>query len=281
MRCSAQSVHDCFSVQKHHNNLWLINQTRKMTSITLNQIIVLSNHDDKLSTSSIEDDGSWDGTSFSGDSFSEDIFDDVDTIEGQRMKITRNCIDDALAFLSGIDEDHSEREIDLPEVHTMALQCDRPPSHPHTSFEVGSKLRQLQSKQSDSSQDRFELSQSEHVSKSLCPPSQPTRPGESREENDTPPSPAAGTDQDAPPRRPGLTRAQSVHVVSSLQSRRSNSATLGLSQHLHSECGQVTLRASTHRVLMGTRELSTSQHLRRSCPGRSNNEVKVSPLSDL
>jgi hypothetical protein len=271
-----------FSVHKPHNNLWMINQTRKMTSITLNMTIVLSNHDDKLSTCSIEDDDSWDGASFSGDSFSEDSFDDdVDAKEGQGMEISINCIDDALAFLSGDDEDHSEREIDLPEVLLRrALRFDSPPSHPHRSFkEVGLKLRQLQSKQSESGQDRFELSHSEHVSKSLCPPSRPSRPSESREKNDTPPIPTVVTDQEAPPRRPGLTRAQSVHVVSSRRPpartgskkprRCSNSATLGSSQHLHSEHGQVTLRASAHRVLMGTWELSTSQHLRRNCPGRA------------
>jgi hypothetical protein len=254
-----------------------------MTGITLNQIIVLSNHDDKLSTCSFEDDASWDGASFSGDSFSEDGFDDVDAKEGQGMQITINCIHDALAALSGDDKDRSEeREIDFPPVLRRDLRFDSPPSHPRRSSELGStKLRQLQSKQSESVQDRFELSQSEHgISKSLRPPSRPTRPGESRKKNGTPPSPAAVTDQDAPPRRHGLTRAQSVRIVSSRpppartgsrKARRSISATTFRlpQQHLHSEHGQVTLRASDHRVLMGTRELSTSQHLRRSCPERA------------
>jgi hypothetical protein len=196
-----------------------------------------------------------------------------------RMQSTRSCIDDALAVLDSSDDEHKGKNVALAdELDSLSLRSDFPPAPPRRSFDIGlNPCRSfdigLKHKQVKSGHDRFQLSKSEHVSSSLCLPSRPKRSIESGEKNllrlqsdvlesnrtEEPPSLRKTVSND------GCSRDFSMRPRSRVPSQKSKRTSF--LDH-HNEHKLVTLRASSDRYLLGSRELSPGQHLRRSCPAR-------------
>jgi hypothetical protein len=235
----------------------------------VDHIVVLSNH--KLFQCSLGDDDSWDGDSFSGGSFSEANFDDATE---KRLQVTDNCINDALAVLSSPGEEDKAQISALPTIFSaLPLRSDFPPARPCRSFDVGLNHSKIPHSQSKYSHDRFQLSKSEHISRSFRAPKLPNRLSESNKaEYGNASGSADGSNSLCHPLEDDKSdRDTSVRPPSrspSLKTSRSCRGLLSGLQHDSSEHGQVILRALDDRCLVGTRELSTSHHLRRSCPSR-------------
>lgn len=217
----------------------------------------------------------------SGNSFSEDSLDHGRDLDRKRIRVTTACIDGALAILSdsGSCDERSLGE-NGEEFGTMPLRTDTPPRR-NLRASMDGGLRGLSGRRmslSDhSSHDRFQLSRSEHASCSLSssPPSRPSRGGLTEEEtsrkrpcrmtrSDRTNSGSVG---DCPPRRPRLRRTENSRDV--MRRRRSSGSQKTFRETITTERGQVLLRVGDDRVLRGTRELSTSQHLRRTRPNRT------------
>ena len=145
---------------------------------------------------------------------------------------------------------------------------DRPPARPRRSFDVGKKA--LYWENIEKFHDRFQLSKSEHTSSSLSPPSFPNRPAHIHDSKEHSKDNQITKSSETPKhRRWLLAPTDRVHCAggirpASMEENDGESSTAGRSEH-----GTVTLRVSSERILRGTRELSTSQHLRRSCPSRA------------
>jgi hypothetical protein len=235
----------------------------------VDHIVVLSNH--QLFQSSLGDDDSWEGDSFLGGSFSEASFDDATE---KRLQVTEYCINDALAVLTSPGEEDKAQISALPEIFSaLPLRSDSPPARPCRSFDVGLTHSKIPHSQSNYSHDRFQLSKSEHMSRSFRAPELPNRLSESNkaENGNASGSADASNSRCHPSEDDKSDRDTSVRPpirARSLKTSRSSRGIFSGLQHDSSEHGQVILRALDDRCLVGTRELSTSHHLRRSCPSR-------------
>ena len=225
----------------------------------LNEVVVVpSLHNLMISSTTFDD--SWESKSFAEESCSEDAGDSLDC-PPRTQKTFLSCIDDALAVLCSPGD-----KIKTKYSVSLALSPDSPPSLPRRSFDLGSKYKQM-----DLKPDRFGLSESEHQSGSSCSPTLPQRFMESGKIIDLQRilQPTRNHEVSSPPRRrrtfssDECTRDHSVLPPSRCPSHKTKRA-----RHLdpRSEKGKITLRASSDRYLLGSKELSTSQHLRRSCP---------------
>ena len=171
---------------------------------------------------------------------------------------------------AGADEDkYSHRVVPLiPETN----RADRPPCRPSRCFEGEyAELKRINenSKARRRGGRRDELAQSEHVGGAL------------RDQSDHSP-PMHPTSRTPPIAPTPLVKAKddclgSLPPSGISTNRRRYKDQLSVSEHTGqkhrrtasgSQLGKVTLRASHNRVLRGTRELSTSEHLRRQAPSR-------------
>lgn len=212
-----------------------------------------------------------------GDSWAEDDDDDSERsssdeeseaeLERQIMTFTRDCIDSALAVLSTPVDETKSKVSSLPQ----SLRFDFPPSRP-----LRSKLSversasdathdRFQLSKSDATYDRFQLSKSEHISQSFRAPRRPSRPSDHGEHNTASPECSRRASLDA---RLSSPRDVLIQPPSRRRSRERipRSKPEGKSCRRCPRGEQITLRASASRVLLASRELSTSEHLRRSCP---------------
>jgi hypothetical protein len=234
----------------------------------LDQVIILPNDADRASIGSFNDSNVWDlddDDSFEGDDSSEEGLKQSvgKALENTRLQHTRECIDDALEILTCTEpEKLVERKLEITDLYnSLYYKSDRPPARPRRSFDIGKKHQYREV--ADEPHDRFELSKSEHTSSSLSPPSFPTRPAHLNGSGTLPEGcePIKNCDN-LRPKRWLLSRTESVRDGGIRPTSLSNEG----DDMSRSERGKVTLRVSEERVLRGTRELSTSQHLRRSCP---------------
>jgi hypothetical protein len=230
----------------------------------VDHIVVLSNH--QPFQCSLGDDDSSDGDSFAGGSFSEASFDD--TTE-KRLQVTRDFTHDALTDLTSPGEEYKANILVLPDIFPeLPLRSDSPPARPRRSCDVGLKHSNLLlHSQSNHLHNRFQLFKSENSSRSLHAPKLPHRLSESNKaENGNISGSADGSNSRCHPLEDDKNdRDSSVRPPSRTSSHKTRRSSRGLSS---SEHGQVILRVD-NRCLVGTRELATSHHLRRSCPSRS------------
>lgn len=200
---------------------------------------------------------SWDEESFAGESVSDEQERQQDH-KKEKLRHTCDCIYGALAISSSPVDEAKETAGPLP--LPPAFCFDKAPSRPRRSFDAGQKANALLRSQSDiSGHDRFQLSRSEHISRSFRSPKLPSRP--------------AGTsvDETSAKSHPALDESQSSSRDVRIQppSRQHSGEIKPVIRRNYSRrgsVGDITLRASAHRVLRGSRELSTSEHLKRSCP---------------
>ena len=227
-------------------------------------ILDLSRAIEEFHVSQLSFGDSWADKSF-GEEGSFSLDDSTRCSNREKIRHMCECIDGALAVITSPSIE--SRKGSLP---NAAFCFDTPPSRPRRSFDVGSKYSLLRA-QSAKGHDRFQLSKSEHQSRSFRAPKQPSRQAEPFDCEDQ------GEQQAESSKRPSLDGSQesSRDVIMVPPSRTSS----GLNEVAtpkqrrrqmsppRSPLSQaVTLRASAGRVLHGTKELSTSEHLRRSCP---------------
>lgn len=228
----------------------------------------LSNAINRLQLSHLSLDDSWDGRSFEEESLSGGESDEQQELF--RRNQTRDCIDGVLAILSNPTD--ASRPTDFSPSTKLPLQFavsafDQPPVRPRRSFDGGFEDLARRSK-SEIIRDRFQLSRSEHISRSFRAPRRPSRGFENTMMIDDQERPETST-------RPSLLKFDSssqdvcllppARIYSEVNEEVSTSKTL---MHADSH-DKITLR-SAGRVLVGSRELSTSQHLRRQCPSGGN-----------
>lgn len=208
-------------------------------------------HVSQLSFGSFGD--GWDEQSFGEETDSDEDENHHSQLASDSIRTACDCIDDALALLNDSPLDEAK-----PKVHRLAsipaMYFDTTPlGRSRRSCDVSSKFRLLRS-QSHESHDRFQLSKSEHISRSFRAPRRPSDPSEGSERVKKDPTFPAGSSH------PGLDASQSSHRDVMLSPPcRTRSGSRGSTNTLST--------TSAHRVLLlGSRELSSSEHLKRRLP---------------
>ncbi len=226
----------------------------------LDQTIELSNGIDAFHVSQMTFGDSWDEKSFGFESFSEE--ESEKEFGRLRRRHTCDCIDDALAILSSSSDERRQMDPILPSTSPLppAFGFDLPPTHPRRSSDVVSKHFVIRS-QSDLSHDRFQLSKSESISLSLRAPRRPRRSSDGSDCSDA--LPKGDT-------RPSLHLSERSHDIGIQPPSRTHSGNADRLKpsklYTPSSHCRITLKGSAGRVLLGSRELSSSEHLRRSFP---------------
>ena len=218
-----------------------------------------------LSLACLDDDHSWDGRSFEDDSLSDGKSDQQ--LASLRRSQTCDCIDGVLAILSSPTDARRPAEFSIqsttlpPLVQFTGGAFDHPPVRPLRSFDGGWEDFARRSK-SEMLRDRFQLSRSEHISQSFRAPRRPSRGFENSIHDQANPETTT---------RPSLLKLDSSRDTCLLPPTRIYSEVSGdevptnKTEDSTDSPDKITLR-SAGRVLLGSRELSTSQHLRRQCP---------------
>lgn len=191
----------------------------------------------------------------------------------EKIRQMCDCIDSALAVVSSPST--TQRKGPTQDQSSSPVGADTPPSRPRRSFDVGKRFSLLRAK-SAGGHDRFRLSKSEHRSQSFKAPKKPFRlesevEGEDdaqtvsssrRPSLDEPPKSSRDVMM-VPPARTSSGFADDKVATTKQRGRRRNK-TLSPPRNLLTP--EVTLRSPEGRVLRASRELSTSDHLRRSPP---------------
>jgi hypothetical protein len=247
----------------------MLDGTKELSTAVVNELVhSLSRTSNDTSTSST----SWwddDDISFGEESLLDNGESDKQ-LEHVRRSQTCDCIDGVLAILSSPMDNRRTSPTDFSSPTTiLPLQFpvgafDKPPVRPRRSFDGGLEDFARRST-NEMIRDRFQLSRSEHISRSFRAPRRPSRGFETAMDDQQ----ADGGETTA---RPNLvTRLDSsrdfclvppTRIYSEVPEKVPSTKTLSMSTDMHDK---ITLR-SAGRVLLGSRELSTSQHLRRQCP---------------